>query len=164
MSVRSVRDGMSSLLLQSCSASKNEVNGTASAMDVYSGYFYKIIKKSMREGVFRADTDLHILSAKYGLLDASEKIETYDRRMDRERARELNQEVVDAVRERITAHSYERVILNMGLEYRAALEGLDEHVDVPIVEISGGGIGEKGNALYRFLRGDDSAVSEASGV
>lgn len=155
---------MSNLLLQSCSASKKEVGEPTPAFQLYSGYFYKILKKSIREGEFRSDMDINILSAKYGLLDTSDEIEYYDQRMDRARARELNPSVVESVANRIEESGYERVVINMGATYRNAIAGLGERVDVPLVEIPGSGIGEKGNALYRFIRGEDSVVSRLDGV
>lgn len=155
---------MSTLLLQSCSASKREVEGTLPAFELYSGYFYKILKKCIREGELRSDVEIAILSAKYGLLDTAEEIEYYDRRMDSQRARELNSSVVDAVAERIHEAGHDRVVVNMGETYREAISGLSDLVDVPIVEIHGDGIGEKGSALHGFIRGDDSVLREAVAV
>lgn len=149
---------MSTLLLQSCSASKREVNEPTPAFELYSGYFYKILKKSIRENEFRTDTDIAILSAKHGLIDTSDEIEYYDWRMDTARARELNPSVVDTAEEWIRGAEYDRVVLNMGLPYREALAGLSTRVDTPLAEVPGDGIGEKGNALYRFIRGEDAAV------
>lgn len=149
---------MPNLLLQSCSASKNDVNHPTQAFDLYSGYFYMILKKSMRENEFRSDTDLCILSAKYGILEPTDEIEFYDKQMDAARARELNASVVEALSERVSANSYDRIIVNMGTTYRKAIEGLNDNVDANIEAITGGGIGEKGNALYRFIRGDDSVL------
>jgi cytoplasmic iron level regulating protein YaaA (DUF328/UPF0246 family) len=155
---------MPNLLLQSCSASKREVSGPTPAFDLYSGYFYKILNKSMREGEFRSDIDINILSAKYGLLDPSDEIEWYDQQMDRARADELNPSVVDAIETRVTDAEYDRIVVNMGSTYRRAISGLNQRVDATVAEIQGGGIGEKGNALYRFIRGDDSVLKEINDV
>lgn len=149
---------MPTLLLQSCSASKNEVNRETPALELYSGYFYKIIKKSIRNDEFRSDTDLLILSAKYGILDPTDEIPYYDREMDSARAQELHADVVESIATRIEEVGYDQLVVNMGSTYREAIEGLGEHVDVPILGIPGDGIGEKGNALYRFIRGDDAVV------
>lgn len=155
---------MSNLLLQSCSASKNEVSNPTPAFELYSGYFYKILKKSIREEEFRDDIEVTILSAKYGILDQWEEIDYYDRQMDTKRARELNDNVVTSISDRVESGSYDRIIVNMGSTYRKALTGLGERVDVPLFEISGGGIGEKGHALHRFIRGDDSVIQVMDSV
>lgn len=149
---------MSTLLLQSCSASKQEVSEPTPAFELYSGYFYKILKKSIRNGEFRSETDISILSAKHGIIDTSTEIEYYDQQMTTSRARELNQSVIGAVTDRVHEEGYSRVVINMGAPYRETLSGVTAHIDAVIAEIPGGGIGEKGNALYRFIRGDDSAV------
>lgn len=155
---------MSTLLLQSCSASKNEVSQSTPAFDLYSGYFYKILKKSDREGETRSDITIAILSAEYGLLDREEKIDTYDRRMDPSRARELNSDVVKSIVDRVEDAGHDRIVVNMGKTYRDAISGLSDYVDVPIAEIPGDGIGEKGNALYQFIRGDDTVVKVTDNV
>lgn len=155
---------MSNLLLQSCSASKQDVDGSTPAFDLYTGYFYKILKKAIREDEIRSDLDMSILSAEYGVIERSDEITYYDRRMDASRARELNESVVNDIVEQVEDTDYDRVVVNMGETYQTALSGLSEKVDTPIVAISGGGIGEKGHNLYEFIRGDDSVVTEPADV
>ena len=155
---------MSNLLLQSCSASKRTVEGPIPAFDLYTGYFYRILKKAIREGEIRSDIGISILSAEHGILDRSEVVSYYDRRMDTARARELNESVVESIASRVKESNYERVVVNMGETYREALTGLSDQVDVPLVAIAGTRIGEKGHHLYEFIRGDDSAVTELTDV
>lgn len=155
---------MPNLLLQSCSASKQKVNHPTPAFDLYTGYFYKIINKSIRENEFRSDTDINILSAKYGLIAPDDEIEYYEQRMSSSRARELNPTVVQDITKLVKDNQYDRIVINMGSTYRKAIAGLDEYVDVALGEITGGGIGEKGSALYQFVRGDDSVVEVRNSV
>ena len=155
---------MPNLLLQSCSASKRAVDTPTPAFDLYTGYFYKILKKAMREGEMRPDIEITILSAKYGLLDQNEEIRYYDQRMDTGRARALNEDVLESVTEKIAKSGCDRIIVNMGETYRKAITGLSDYVDIPIVAISGTGIGEKGQRLYEFIRGDDSVVTDLTDV
>ncbi|WP_081909276.1 peroxide stress protein YaaA [Haloferax prahovense] len=153
---------MSLLLLQSCSNSKREASESRPALELYSGYFYKIIKKAIRDGECRPDMDLKILSAKYGLLEPDEQIEYYDYRMDKQRAEELRPIVVDELQQLILEREYERVVVNMGKEYRMAIRGFDDGLDIIPEYIGGEGIGYKGHVLKRFVRGDDT-VLEVSG-
>jgi cytoplasmic iron level regulating protein YaaA (DUF328/UPF0246 family) len=136
------------------------VDSPTPAFEVYSGYFYKILKKAQRENEFCHDTDIAILSAKYGMIDTSTEIVSYDRRMDDSRAQELNDDVVEAITQRTEKGGYDRIVVNMGSTYRAAIDGLSEQVDATLTAIPGDGIGEKGNALYQFIRGDDSVLTE----
>lgn len=153
---------MSSLLLQSCSNTKQETDTALPALDLYSGYFYKIIKKSKREGEIRPDLDICILSAKHGLLQPDELIERYDRRMDAARARELKDSVQAELRELIQQNGYDQVIINMGKTYRKAINGFDENLDITTTVVTGDGIGEKGHVLKRVLRGEDSLLEVAN--
>ncbi|WP_254425893.1 peroxide stress protein YaaA [Haloprofundus sp. MHR1] len=149
---------MSLLLVQSCSNSKVEAPGRHPALELYSGYFYKIIKKSIREDEWRSDMELRILSAEHGLLQPDDQISYYDRRMDTKRAEELRPKVVAELRRLITDEEYDRIIVNMGREYRAAIEGFDRGLDVTTEFIKGDGIGYKGQVLKRVIRGDDTAL------
>lgn len=149
---------MTNLLLQSCSASKQEVDQPIEAYDLYTGYFYKILKKAEHEGVFRTDLNILILSGEHGLLDPEEKISTYDQRMTSERAREMNSAVVSEIENRVELRQFDQIILNMGKEYQKAVTGLADSVEIPVGKLQGSGLGEKGHALYRFVRGDDAVV------
>lgn len=153
---------MSLLLLQSCSSSKEQVEGSLPALELYSGYFYKIIKKAMRHGEQRSGMDLRILSAEHGLLHPEEEVEYYDRRMNTERAEELRDGVVSSLRDLILQEQYSRVIVNMGEDYRHAIQGFDQDLDVVVNVIEGDGIGYKGHVLKRVIRGDDSALEVAN--
>lgn len=155
---------MSNLLLQSCSASKRETETSVPAFDLYTGYFYKILKKAIRENEIRPDIDISILSAEYGLLDQFEEIPYYDQRMNASRAQELNKEVVESIADRVESDDYDRIVVNMGKPYRSAITGLGDEVEVPLVTVSGNGIGEKGHNLHQFIRGDNSAVRELTNV
>lgn len=155
---------MSHLLLQSCSASKRKEDGVLPALDIYSGYFYRILDKSIRNGEFRSDVDIAILSAKHGVLDPEDEIGYYDQQMDRERATQLNSSVLDAISTRVTNAGYQRIVINIGQTYKKALVGLSDRVETPILEIPGGGIGEKGSAFHKFIRGDDSVLREVDGI
>jgi len=149
---------MSTLLVQGCSKSKNQVTEPVPALELYSGFFFKILGKAIRCGEFDADIDIAILSAEHGLINAETPITHYDRRMDSQRARELRSEVANGLFDRVE-EGYDRVVLNLGKTYRLAVTEFAHKSPVPVEQISGGGIGEKGHALKRFIRGDGSVLS-----
>lgn len=148
---------MSVLLIQGCSKSKNSPNGTVPALDLYSGFFFKIIKKAMRDGEFDDRIDIWILSAEYGLIDEETKIQLYDKRMDAERAAELAPTVSQTLQQN-GAETYDFIIVNVGSDYRDALIGLDELDKTEIYYINGEGIGVKGHKLKRIVRGELSVA------
>ena len=151
---------MSTLLVQSCSKTKIEADSPVSALDLYSGYFFKIIKKSTRERGEKLELDLCILSAEHGIIDPDEPISPYDRQMDQIRAEELSSEVKKDLKRRIADKRYDRIVINAGKEYRRAIDGFDDDINVETYFIRGEGIGEKGQALKQFLQGEDSVIVE----
>jgi hypothetical protein len=146
---------MPTLLVQSCSGSKNRTTGAVPALDLYDGYFFKIIHKARRE-MDALPVDIRILSAEHGLLHPETQIEPYDRRMTSERAAELREPVVDELA--AIATDYTRVVIVGGAPYRMATEGIAEATETPVHYVRGDGIGEMGSKLKRFLHGDIDAV------
>ena len=145
---------MQTLLVQSCSATKNEVSEPVPALELYDGYFFKIIKKAIREGVFRPDIDMRILSAKYGIVDPDEPIEYYDQRMTADRAEELRPTVTETLCRIVSENDYERVVVNTGEVYSRALDEFQQQSDISVETIDGDGIGTKGKLLKKYVRGE----------
>jgi len=142
---------MSSLLIQSCSATKQDIEKPVQAIDLYDGYFFSIIKKAVRAGRFQPGLDIIIISAKHGVVEPDEEIGYYDRRMDTERAEELNDEVVNTIASHVTENGYEKVWINLGKDYLPAVDGVEDAVDVPVDYIEGCGIGMKGKQLKHLV-------------
>ena len=153
---------MSSLLVQSCSASKNEPAETVPALQLYSGYFFKIIKKAMRDGVYTDSIDLRILSAEHGIVEPNQEIGFYDRRMDSERAERLAPQISEQLSGTIE-NGHDKLLINVGREYREALQKAEEELNVPIYYIEADGIGYKGQVLKRFIRGETS-IENSDGI
>lgn len=149
---------MPTLLVQGCSKTKKSVSEPIEAFELYSGYYYKIIKKAIREGEFREDIDICILSAEHGLLDTNDEIITYNRRMDSERADELRSDIVSELETRVQKGGYEKVILNLGEAYRRAVAGFESRVDVSIKTLDGG-LGERGHCLKNIIRGNTNPIA-----
>jgi len=145
---------MQTLLVQSCSATKNEVPEPVPAIELYDGYFFKIIKKAIREDVFQPDIDMRILSAKYGIVDPDEPIEYYDQRMTADRAEELRPTVTETLCRIVSENDYERVVVNTGEVYSRALDEFQQQSDISVETIDGDGIGTKGKLLKKYVRGE----------
>lgn len=147
---------MSSLLVQSCSATKHNVDNRVHALDLYDGYFFRIIKNAVRSGRFQPGLDIVIISAKYGIVESDDKIRYYDQRMDTERANELNEDVVSAIASKIIENKYDKVWINLGKDYLPAVDGLEAAVDIPVGYIEGSGIGMKGKQLKHLVSSSQS--------
>jgi hypothetical protein len=148
---------MSILLIQGCSKSKNGTKKAVPAIDLYSGYFFKIIKKAMREDEFDERIDIWILSAEHGLIEDATEIQHYDRRMDSDRAAQLAPKVTTFLQDK-DAEMYDKIVVNVGNDYLDALSGLETLDDTEIHHIQGEGIGVKGHKLKQIIRGDLSST------
>lgn len=148
---------MSVLLIQSCSESKRRVETRTPALDLYTGYFFNIIDKTMREGELRDDLLLRILSAEHGIVRPEERIGHYNRRMTADRARELNHDIIATIVSEVRDLEIGRVVVNVGTDYLPALESLESELgdELPVDYIEGKGIGVKGSRLKAFIRGKD---------
>ena len=142
---------MTSLLIQSCSVTKESVDTPVPALDLYDGYFFRIIKKALRTNRFQSGLDMIIISAEHGIVEIDDKIEHYDRRMDTGRANELNDEVIRCLSKKIEKNEYDEVWINLGKDYLPAVDGIEAAVDVPIQYIEGSGIGMKGKRLKNLV-------------
>lgn len=148
---------MTSLLVQSCSATKQNVDSPTPVLDLYEGYFFKIIKKALRTNRFQAGIDIIIISAEHGVLEPDEEIGYYDRKMDAERADELNPKIINYISNRVSRNKYDRIWINLGEDYLPAVDGIESAVDVSVDSIQGNGIGMKGKRLKRLISSGQSA-------
>lgn len=64
------QENMDTLLVQSCTKSKNRPKTASLVLDPYTGYFFKIIKNSMGNAGMNPNIDLCILSGEHELIDA----------------------------------------------------------------------------------------------
>jgi len=142
---------MTSLLVQSCSATKEPVDTPVPALDLYDGYFFRIIKKALRANQFQPGLDIIIISAEHGVIEPEDEIRYYDRRMDTERARELNADIVNTIADKVAEEGHGKVWINLGKDYLPAVDGLETAVDVPVGYIEGCGIGMKGKRLKHLV-------------
>jgi hypothetical protein len=121
------------------------------ALDLYDGYFFRIIKKALRANQFQPGLDIIIISAEHGVIEPEDEIGYYDRRMDTERARELNADIVNTIADKVAEEGHGKVWINLGKDYLPAVDGLETAVDVPVGYIEGCGIGMKGNRLKHLV-------------
>ncbi len=153
------------LLIIGCAQSKDDTEGLVHAISRYTGPMYKMLGKLFdRDVVQAASVDIWILSAEFGLIPAGEKIPHYDRRMTRDRAKELQPQVSAKLKEIATAQIYHEVYIDLGKDYMLALNlkdgGLREyfshtHPDgvgyLTELKLGDGGIGERVSKVKLWL-------------
>jgi len=122
------------------------------AIERYDGINYRVIKKLQREGNFPDDLDIGIISAKYGFLTSDIPIDYYNQKMTKERAFELESRVSTEVNEFLQNNGYSKIFINLGKEYRLALNGFDEALPSNMEIIyAKGAIGQKASQMKEWL-------------
>lgn len=141
---------MKRLLLQACSQRKITAPDQLPAIERYDGVSYRVIKKYLRENPnAAAELTILILSAEFGLIASTEMIPDYNRRMDKTRADELQNPVLNAWQNIVGNRIFSDIFINVGADYLPALK----LISLPIeTKYAGGGIGERNGQLKRWLR------------
>ena len=110
------------LLILGCSDRKRAAKGRLPALDLYDGVNFRVLRTFLNEHGWPPGLCIKILSAKYGLFDATDLIETYDQRLDEVAARQLNR----ATLKKLTRFGKpSSVFVNLGTDYLPAVHGID---------------------------------------
>lgn len=144
------------LLILKCSARKRGDDAPLPALERYDGPLWQVLRSYQRQQpLLAADLDVHVLSAAFGLIPASDLIPWYDRTMAPERADELRPGALAAF-EGLMAGGYDRLCLGLSQRYLRALEGWEGLVP-PTTEarLTDGPMGAKLGQLRAWLEGRD---------
>ena len=113
----------SKLLIIPCSQRKKITDFPTSAINVYDGPFYRLLRKNILEFDNNNGLDIYIISAKYGLIDPLHEIQTYDQKMDDEQAKRLKPKIRESLLKIIKNKTYSEIFINTGKSYSLALDG-----------------------------------------
>ena len=114
------------LLIISCSGAKDETPGRLPAIQRYgNGPFFPTLRKARRKNYFPKTLDVLIISAKYGLLELDEKIETYNEEMDDKRVKELRPIIQEKLKSFLDGKYYDQLFNGSWNIYQETLEGFD---------------------------------------
>ncbi len=141
------------LLILSCSQKKRPAKDLLPALERYDGPAYRVVNKFMRTHPSEAQMlDVHILSAKFGLIPASESIPYYDCRMTQQRIKELQESTLDTLEQITVSKRYDDVFINLGKDYLQVLNGYQSLIpdDLNVI-VSTGTIGGKLSELHNWL-------------
>ncbi|HEU0026255.1 MAG TPA: hypothetical protein VFQ25_03995 [Ktedonobacterales bacterium] len=140
------------LLMVACSQRKTSSTRPCPAIERYDGVNYRVLRNLKRQGLWPENLDIVIISAKFGLLDASAPIENYDLRMTRDRALALQRDVSAGLDARLRQTDYVEVFVNVGATYRLALEQSGELRRLGgRARYASGGIGIKMGEMRRWI-------------
>lgn len=108
------------LLVLACSRRKRDTADPLLALERYDGGLFRIVRRFLRSSEATL-LDILIVSAEYGLLDATTPIPRYERRMTAARAQALATEVQGQLRDRLAERTYQAALMCLPMVYRSAL-------------------------------------------
>ena len=146
-------------LILSCSNKKTAHNTPVKAIELYNGVFFSVYKKAVRNDPdIESSIKLLIVSAKYGLIESTDVISYYDKKMNLEIAHIQRQQNTLKLQALIDRETPESITVVMGKTY---LESIDFSAVSPPVHIINGEIGIMLHGLKAWLeannRGDINA-------
>lgn len=144
----------SRLLILSCSQRKQSTQGLLPALQRYDGPAYRVMNKFMRAHPSEVRSlDVYILSTEFGLISSDKPIPNYDHRMTYQRAKELQQPVLSALKHILICKQYKDLFINLGKDYLRVLNGYELLIPANLnVIVSRGVMGRKLAELHNWLR------------
>jgi cytoplasmic iron level regulating protein YaaA (DUF328/UPF0246 family) len=148
----SMREKPRYLLILTCSQRKRIDTAPLPAIDRYTGVNFQVLHKAKREGYLPENLDILILSAKYGLIEASTPIENYDLKMTKQRAMELQSQVSRDLDNHLSKTNYEEIFVNLGKFYLIATTPSKKITELESkIVYATGGIGQKMSQMKDWL-------------
>ena len=139
------------LLLMGCSRRKAAGIQAGPAWEVYDGPLYRVLRKRLGpRAAWPEGLDVLIVSARYGVIRADRRIETYDAVLT---GREPPGRWTKALRRAVGGRDYGRVHVNLGRAYLRAVGDLGPLFAGADVAFAAGGIGRRAAGLVAWLSG-----------
>ena len=127
------------------------------AIDLYSGVYFRVLKKYIREGRLK-HVDLLILTKNRGLVSGNERL-TYSEpspgfpgrlMLSPGRVALLRARNVRFLKRLLRRTKYGEIYVNVGIQFRRLLDGIDG-LGVTITMAKGGGIGPKASDMKNWI-------------
>jgi len=116
------------LIIVSCSKKKKNLGKNVPAIELYDGPVFKILRKFSTLKKFDR-LDILIISAKYGVLKYTDKINYYDEKMNQSKAKVMKPQIMKKISDFLAVNNYEEIFINLGKNYSVSIEGLENLVD-----------------------------------
>ena len=143
---------MTRCLILSCTQAKRSDDGLLPALERYDGPTFRVVRRFLADAdpVLR-DVDVYVLSARYNLIIAGQRIANYDQRITPTRAAELRPQALARLQE-ILSQGYAEVFLSLSRSYLQAVNGFEALVpDDTQVTVSRAAAGRRLTELKRWL-------------
>jgi hypothetical protein len=144
------------LLILSCSQRKRSDTHLLPAIERYNGPAFGVLRRFMRTQAAEL-LDTYILSAQFGLIPHNHPIPYYNLRLTRQRAEELQPDIIIQLACLLDTVSYRELCLCMGEDYLTTVAGYEALTNAkPSVTMIIGGRGKQLSALHSWLYGGPS--------
>jgi len=143
---------MGRCLILSCSKAKLSDDKLLPAVQRYDGPPFRVFRRFLKVAPpALRDVELYILSANYGLIHSGHLVNNYDLKMKAERAREINDKVLEQLKA-ILDIGYSEIFISLSKEYLSALRGFEKLVPPSIkIQISNTSEGKRLSELKVWL-------------
>ncbi len=145
--------GPYALLVVACSKRKRTDAGVLPASERYDGPVFRLLRRFLAQ---HPDVlpRIYVLSAEYGFFPCSRPVPVYDRRMTRERARELQPRVRRELLSTLQLAGLRDLYLCAGQDYMPALDGCEAALSSALcVHVATGSVGRRLAQLHDWLYG-----------
>jgi len=150
------------LILSESISKQREPEEPITAIDRYTGVFFKVFKKFKRERSIK-NIDLIIISQRYGVIKSTTKIPYYEVTPASEggfgqrlslREEEIKNLLVNNLKsiQKITEKGkYSRIIVCVGQSYLRLIQGFEDQTKAEVIHVTGKGLGPKARNLSDIL-------------
>ena len=138
------------LLLLGCSRSKREGEGLLPAVDRYDGPLFRVLRRYLRDHG-DGNLEVHIISAEFGLIPASQPIPWYDRKLTPSRATEIQPVVTSVVDKKLVSGVYDGALAVLGRTYLQTIDPELLHRHRDILRVSLTSVGGQSSLLHDWL-------------
>ncbi|MGE0131938.1 MAG: DUF6884 domain-containing protein [Blastocatellales bacterium] len=144
------------LLVISCSRKKKTISGLLPALERYDGPTFQVVRKYIASCPAEArKLDIHILSARFGLIPSNKPVICYDTRMTRQAAGIMNRQALSTLRKVLLRRDYKQLFVTVGRDYLAALDGYEAVIPKEVeLTVAAGSSGRRQAELHDWLYGE----------
>lgn len=147
------------LLILACSQRKIKNQKLLPAIERYDGGSFRVLRKTKRQQKLD-NVEILILSAKYGLIEASTPIKNYEQIINQCRAKELNPQVLQILKKYAKKGNYKEIYLDLSKNYVLAIEGIKTLFPRSHLIFAKGRIGERLRQLKLWLEEKSTEIEK----
>jgi len=143
---------LNAIIIAESQRRKQEPIEPIAAIDRYIGVYFRIVKKYLREKKL-TNTDILIISHKFGILQSHDRVE-YHKSTDNlnfesvENARKNNLKLLKTIFEK---KKYDEIYVNVGVKFAKLIDGFEDLTNAKVIYASGSGLGPKAKHMKNYI-------------